>query len=64
MGEGQQRENLELLIKQYGLGKQVELLGAKTQEEVIGLLDKSKIFVLPSIIDDSGDRDVLQAGLG
>ncbi|NIU86109.1 MAG: glycosyltransferase [Nitrosopumilaceae archaeon] len=59
VGEGQERKNLELLIKEYGLSRQVKLLGSKTQEEITELLNNSRVFVLPSIIDEFGDRDVL-----
>ncbi len=59
VGDGSQRSNLESLIDLYDLSNHVELLGSNNQEQIIELLYSSNVFVLPSIIDDSGDRDVL-----
>lgn len=59
IGDGPLKESLELEINALGLQSSVKLLGPKSQEHVFEILKTASIFVLPSIIDEFGDRDAL-----
>ena len=59
VGEGEERPSLEKRIAEFSLEKEVSLLGAKPQEEVIGLLQRATFFALPCKIGDDGNRDGL-----
>jgi len=59
VGEGPEREALERQIASAGLQDCVALLGAKPQEELINMLKRATLFVLPCIIGANGDRDAL-----
>lgn len=59
IGDGPLRESLEFEIKTLGLQNNVKLLGPKSQKHVFEVLKTASIFVLPSIIDEFGDRDAL-----
>jgi colanic acid/amylovoran biosynthesis glycosyltransferase len=48
---------LQQLIDELGIGKTVHLLGWKNQREIIEILDRSHIFIAPSITAKNGDRD-------
>lgn len=47
-GEGEERENLLKLINQRGLQKNIQLTGAITHEEVLELMQRSKLLLHPS----------------
>lgn len=57
VGEGPERLYLELLIKQLKLEKKVTLCGWKSQDEVVSLLNKSHVFLLPSITASDGNEE-------
>jgi glycosyltransferase involved in cell wall biosynthesis len=48
VGEGEERENIETLIQQYGL-QNVTLHGKKIGEDLIELYKSADVFVLPSL---------------
>ena len=50
IGDGDERKNLEKLKKELGLDKEVELIFKSTELEKIALLEKSDVFVMPSVI--------------
>ena len=50
IGDGDERKNLEKLKKELGLKKEVELIFESTEQEKISLLEKSDVFVMPSVI--------------
>jgi len=54
VGEGGQRAVLEKLIKQLKLTDKITLYGWATQEQVVAILDKSHIFLLPSTPSPAG----------
>lgn len=56
-GEGNQREELEALIKSERLEDTVELLGWLDQSEIDDLLEESHLFLLPSHTASDGDRE-------
>jgi glycosyltransferase involved in cell wall biosynthesis len=59
VGEGPLRAELEAQIHNLGLEDRVELYGRVTHDELPALLEASCVVVVPSIVDQSGDRDGL-----
>ena len=57
VGGGGMREELRARIQAAGLSGMVELLGARTQEEVREEYAKADIFVQASVVVEGGDRD-------
>jgi colanic acid/amylovoran biosynthesis glycosyltransferase len=45
------------MIDELDLGEQVKLVGPKSQEEVIALLQDAHLFVTPSVTAASGDQE-------
>jgi colanic acid/amylovoran biosynthesis glycosyltransferase len=56
-GDGPQRSDLDRMIDELDLGEQVKLVGPKSQEEVIALLQDAHLFVTPSVTAASGDQE-------
>ena len=50
IGDGDERKNLENLKKELGLENTVELILSATEQEKVGLLEKSDVYVMPSVI--------------
>jgi glycosyltransferase involved in cell wall biosynthesis len=59
IGKGDERATLEKLVEQYSLEQKISLPGAKTQAEVMRIIQKATVFVLPCIVNSDGDRDGL-----
>lgn len=57
IGEGSERTYLELLIYQLNLQNNVTLCGWKNQDEIVAMLDKSHIFLLPAKTADDGNEE-------
>jgi len=57
IGEGPEKENLLIMIKALNLEDSIEISCKIPQAELPSVYAKSKVFVLPSIITESGDRD-------
>lgn len=57
VGDGPLHEELQQLIAELAVGDQVKLLGAKEQQELIEILDRSHILVAPSITDEEGNQE-------
>lgn len=55
VGDGPERENFELMIKELNISKKVTILGWKSQRKIISILSKSHIFLLPSITHINGN---------
>ena len=51
IGDGDERRNLEKLRKELNLEKNVELIFKSTEQEKIGLLEQSDVFVMPSVVN-------------
>jgi glycosyltransferase involved in cell wall biosynthesis len=58
-GDGPQRRQLEILVRDYGLKERVEFPGFVPHRQVPDLLRRADLFVMPCIIDPRGDRDGL-----
>ena len=50
IGDGVERKNLEKLRKELDLEKNVELIFKSTEQEKVGLLSETDVFVMPSVI--------------
>lgn len=59
VGEGPLRDTLQTQIDAAGLEDHVEILGPRTQETLIGLMQRASVITLPCIVSQSGDRDGL-----
>jgi glycosyltransferase involved in cell wall biosynthesis len=57
IGEGRQREALEVLVAQLGLEGRVRLLGARPHDETLARIAGAKAFCLPARVAGDGDRD-------
>jgi colanic acid/amylovoran biosynthesis glycosyltransferase len=58
VGDGPERANLELLIQKLKLTQQqVKLCGWKNHEDLVALLNKAHIFLLPSIRPSNGNEE-------
>ena len=50
IGDGDEKNNLEKLKKELGLIDEVSFVYKSTEQEKLGLLEKSDIFVMPSVV--------------
>ncbi len=57
VGEGVLRQELQAMIDKAGMGDRVELVGAKTQQEVAGMLPEADCYVQPSVVTPSGKME-------
>jgi len=59
IGGGPLKSDLENLASELGISENCEFKGALPQSEVLDTYIKSDLFILPSRIDETGDRDGL-----
>ncbi len=59
IGEGPMHAELDDLVRQLGLTESVELAGAQGQDRVVDALSQATMFVLPCVVCEDGDRDIL-----
>lgn len=59
VGDGPERENLEKKVNELRLEKIIKFIGV--QDDVIPILDKSDIFIYPSICDEGFGISVIEA---
>ncbi|WP_422366877.1 glycosyltransferase [Pelagibius sp.] len=57
VGEGEQREELESQVREYGLEDRVRFLGARPHSDIRALLEKSHIFIAASMTSATGGTD-------
>lgn len=57
IGDGYLRESFEQLIQELGVADTIKLLGWRQQQELIEILDRSHIFVAPSVTAADGNQD-------
>ena len=48
IGAGEERKNLENLISQLHLEQNIQLVGMKSKQEIVSILQESDLFILPS----------------
>lgn len=63
IGDGVLYNSLQNQIKRLGVEKNIKLLGFKPHDHVAELMDKSHIFLLPSVTARSGQTEGLPTGL-
>lgn len=63
IGGGEEMADLQHRIRAAGLSEQVQLLGAKTQDEVAALLPTAHCYVQPSIVTPSGKMEGIPVAL-
>ena len=54
IGEGQERENLQVQIDRAGLGNNIQLVGRKDKLEIVEILSQNDVFVLSSRFETFG----------
>lgn len=59
VGDGEEREALEELHAHLGLREHVQLLGARSREEVVSLMSEAAVFAAPCVVGRDGNRDGL-----
>ncbi|MEM6883777.1 MAG: glycosyltransferase [Verrucomicrobiota bacterium] len=59
VGEGALKEELQVLVRKYGLEEEVEFCGAAAPDEVPQYYAWADIFWHTGVVDESGDRDGL-----
>jgi glycosyltransferase involved in cell wall biosynthesis len=59
IGDGPLEEALRAQIREVGIGDCVQLVGAKTQREIVERLAAANVFVLPCVVTANGDMDNL-----
>ncbi len=57
IGDGSEKTRLMNLVKQFKASNYISFAGWKEPEQVIEILNQSDIFILPSIIPESGDQE-------
>ncbi|MGB8367528.1 MAG: glycosyltransferase [Candidatus Babeliales bacterium] len=57
IGDGPHRKRIEKQIEKLNISNKVTLLGWKSQNEIVGYLNKSHIFISPSITTKKGSTD-------
>ena len=63
IGSGPLEADLRARIDRHGIADRVELLGARPQAEVRAALNAAAVFVLPSVVTATGDRDGIPVSL-
>ncbi|MFT4546334.1 MAG: colanic acid/amylovoran biosynthesis glycosyltransferase [Verrucomicrobiales bacterium] len=59
VGDGPMEEKLLALIAELEVGDLVQLVGPKSQPEIVDLLGEAQIFVLPCVTEKNGGKDNL-----
>jgi len=57
VGKGHLQSSLEKLVRQLGIKDKVTFAGWRTQDQVVSILDRSHIFLLPSTTSSKGDEE-------
>ncbi|MBW4447811.1 MAG: glycosyltransferase [Spirirestis rafaelensis WJT71-NPBG6] len=57
IGDGELKEHLQQIIQELDVAEQVKLAGWKNQPEIIEIIDKTHIFIAPSITAKDGNQD-------
>ncbi|ARV60055.1 colanic acid biosynthesis glycosyltransferase WcaL [Nostocales cyanobacterium HT-58-2] len=57
IGDGYLKEHLQQMIEELDIADKVKLLGWKNQKEIIAILDKTHLFIAPSITAEDGNQD-------
>jgi glycosyltransferase involved in cell wall biosynthesis len=63
VGDGPLRHDLEAQVERLGLGSRVRFHGDLTEDVVTGMLEQADLFVLPSVVERSGDTEGIPVAL-
>jgi glycosyltransferase involved in cell wall biosynthesis len=63
VGEGPERDELAALASELGVGERVELAGGRDEAGVRGVLARSQLFVLPSVVAADGQMEGLPVAI-
>jgi glycosyltransferase involved in cell wall biosynthesis len=63
IGRGRMRPKLQELITRWDLKRNVKLLGARTQDEVLDEYHRSHLYVLPAVVGSDGNREGLPVSI-
>lgn len=63
VGDGPLREALERSARELGIGERVSFLGAVSEQAVMEHLDRADVFVMPSVLARSGQKDGIPVAL-
>jgi glycosyltransferase involved in cell wall biosynthesis len=63
VGDGRERPKIEERIRALGLAESVALLGAKTSDEVVAIVQRADLFVLPSVVAPDGQMEGVPVAL-
>ncbi len=63
VGDGELRASIEQLVELRGLANHVELLGARRSDEVLALLHRADIAVMPSVVARDGQMEGIPVAL-
>jgi len=63
IGDGELRQTLTDQVQALGLGDKVRFTGSLTNQESLAHVSRASVFLLPSVIDDRGDRDGIPTSL-
>lgn len=63
VGDGPLRESIEQLITELNVGSMVELVGWKSQDEVIEILNQTHLLLAPSVTGQKGDQEGIPVAL-
>lgn len=59
VGEGHERAAIEAKVRELGLSDRVTLAGSISAEALEEIYQQCQVFVLPAIVDESGDTEML-----
>lgn len=57
VGFGGEEKNLERLVKQLNAQKNIKLVGRYSEDQIAKLLDRTHIFLQPSVTSEQGDQE-------
>lgn len=57
VGEGPLRDDLQRLCEKLGVSKSVQLVGWRTHDEVVGLIETAHVLLAPSVTGADGDEE-------
>lgn len=63
VGDGELRPELELLIAELGVARNVRLLGWRERDEILSLYEQTDIFLAPSVTSLDGDQEGIPLAL-
>jgi glycosyltransferase involved in cell wall biosynthesis len=59
IGDGEEKERIEALIAERGVGEHVKMLGPRDQAEVRRYMSRATMMVQPCLVGNDGNRDAL-----